>query len=98
MEDRLTAKNSDSRVKFKPYLDELKRLRGMLRKKTWAKAWKIDADFYGEPKIRGAFLRMHKKRWPQDIHFECSIGNGDVDRGSVSVAFHDALKPTGAVI
>jgi hypothetical protein len=48
----------------------------------------IKAELSGEPKIRCASIRMWKKGWPEEIHFESWIGNADIDRGSATLAFH----------
>jgi hypothetical protein len=59
-----------------------------LCKSAWSKDWNIKAELFGEPKIQGASLRMWKKGWPEEIHFESWIGNADIDRGSATLAFH----------
>ena len=84
----MAKKTSDSQAKFKPFLDELERLASDLNRQKWASDWSIKAGFYGKPKTRGASLRMHKKAWPELLHFESWIGNADIERRSVSTAFH----------
>jgi hypothetical protein len=84
----MAKKESDNQTKFNPYLDELKKLVVDLNREKWASDWSVEAGFFGEPKIRGASIRMYKKSWPELIHFESWIGNADIERGSVSTAFH----------
>ena len=84
----MAEKDSDNQAKFKPDLDELKKVVAELNRQKWASDWSINADFYGKPKSRGVFIRMYKKNWHELIHFESWIGNADIERGSVSTAFH----------
>ena len=82
------AKKTDTKGKFQPYHEEFESLVKALKKQTWTKDWKLVALMFGEPKIRGASIRMWKKKWPEEIHFEGWIGNADIERASVSLAFH----------
>ena len=84
----MAKKKSNPQAKFEPFLAELKKLAADLKKQKWASDWSIKADLYGKPKVRGAMIRMHKKVWPELLHFESWIGNADIERGSVSTAFH----------
>ena len=79
---------ADSKAKFQPYHDEFDSLRKGLKKMAWAKDWNFKAEMFGEPRIRGASIRMWKKRRPEEIHFESWIGNADIERGSATLAFH----------
>ena len=84
----MAKKESQPHDKFEPFLAELKKLAAELKKQKWASDWSITAGLYGKPKVRGAMIRMHKKAWPELLHFESWIGNADIERGSVSTAFH----------
>ena len=83
--------------KFQPYHEELEALVAVLKKLKWAKDWNIEAMMFGEPKVRGASIRMWKTAWPELLHFESWIGNADIDRGSATVAFHieTSVEPYG---
>ena len=77
-----------SEAKFQPYHVEFDSLRNELKKTAWGRDWNFRAEMFGEPRIRGASIRMWKKRWPEEIHFESWIGNADIERGSATLAFH----------
>lgn len=89
------AKAQEGLQKFQPYHEEYVALGKALGKLNWAKAWNIVAMTYGEPKVRGASLRMWKKNWPELLHFESCIGNPDIERGSATIVFHieTSLEP-----
>ncbi len=79
-------------AKFDSFHLEFSDLAESLRKLAWSKDWNIEAKLFGQPKIRGASIRMWKKDWPEEIHFESWIGNADIKRGSASLAFHIETK------
>ena len=65
--------------KFQPFHDEYVDLAATLEQLCWAKDWNIQAMMFGGPKVRGASIRMWKKIWPEELHFESWIGNADID-------------------
>ena len=93
----MSTKTIEGQEKFLPYHQEYAALGERLKKLNWAKEWHIKALMYGEPKIRGASLRLWKKQWPELIHFESCIGNPDIERGSATIVFHleTSLEPYG---
>ena len=93
----LSPKGPEGREKFLPYHEEYVALGANLNKLRWAEDWHIKAMMYGEPKVRGASLRLWKKKWPELIHFESCIGNPDIECGSATIVFHieTSLEPFG---
>ena len=79
---------ADAKAKFQPYHEEYLALVAALKKLRGSKDWNIKAQMFGDPKVRGASIRMWKKAWPEDLHFKSWIENADIERGSASVAFH----------
>ncbi len=77
-----------SKARFQPYHEEFESLVNALKKLAWTKDWNFKAMMCGKPKVHCASIRMWKKGWPEDIHFESWIGNADIERGSASLAFH----------
>ena len=93
----MAKKTSEVLERFQPYFEEYEALAAALKKLKWAKTWDIAAMMFGEPKIRGASIRMWKSTWPELLHFESWIGNADINRGSASVVFHleTSVEPYG---
>lgn len=93
----MAKKSPEGLEKFQPYHEEYEELAVALNKLTWVKNWNIVAMMFGEPKVRGASIRMWRSNWPELLHFESWIGNADIDRGSATVVFHieTSLEPFG---